>query len=75
LNEALAAMPPECILNSADFVPDLIHIPGGSAGFALWVRLLFSCLVDADFLDTEAHFDAGKPARREGFPTVEQLLL
>jgi CRISPR-associated endonuclease/helicase Cas3 len=30
--------------------------------------MLFSCLVDADFLDTEAHFDAGKPARRSGFP-------
>ena len=74
LKEALASIPPECILDSADFVPDLIHIPGGSAGFALWVRLLFSSLVDADFLDTEAHFDAGKPARREGFPTVEQLL-
>src|SRR5437899_4107918 len=27
---------------------------GVREGFALWVRMLFSCLVDADFLDTEA---------------------
>jgi thymidylate kinase len=35
--------------------------------------MLFSCLVDADFLDTEAYFDAGKPARRSGFPTLAQM--
>jgi len=73
LQEALAELPPESILSPGDFVPDLSRIPGGAAGFALWVRLLFSCLVDADFLDTEAHFDAGKPARREGFPTLEAM--
>ena len=73
LAEARAANPPENILSQGDFVPDLRCIPGGSAGFALWVRLLFSCLVDADFLDTEAHFDAGKPAHREGFPTLEAM--
>ena len=73
LAEARAANPPENILSQGDFVPDLRCIPGGSAGFALWVRLLFSCLVDADFLDTETHFDAGKPAHREGFPTLEAM--
>ncbi len=73
LQEALAALPPIGILGQGDFVPDLSRIPGGSVGFSLWVRLLFSCLVDADFLDTEAHFDAGKPARREGFPTLAQM--
>jgi len=72
LKEALAANPPADILAHGDLV---VQIPGGANGFALWVRMLFSCLVDADFLDTEAHFDAGKPARREGFPTLEQMRL
>ncbi len=72
LKEALAANPPAKLLAHADVVA---QIPGGASGFALWVRMLFSCLVDADFLDTEAHFDAGKPARREGFPTLEQMRL
>jgi CRISPR-associated endonuclease/helicase Cas3 len=70
LKEALEANPPANILAHSDLVA---QIPGGPAGFALWVRMLFSCLVDADFLDTEAHFDAGKPARRDGFPTLEQM--
>ena len=73
LQEAKNANPPSSILDSDEFVPDLSKIPGGATGFALWVRLLFSCLVDADFLDTEAHFDAGKPARRIGFPTLDQM--
>lgn len=70
LKEALDAHPPAKLLAHGDLVA---RIPGGSEGFALWVRMLFSCLVDADFLDTEAHFDAGKPARREGFPTLAQM--
>lgn len=72
LKEALAANPPANILAHGDLVA---QIPGGANGFALWVRMLFSCLVDADFLDTEAHFDARKPAHREGFPTLEQMRL
>ena len=31
--------------------------------------------MDADFLDTEAHFDAGKPALRTGFASIDQMRL
>jgi len=75
LAEALAAHPPESILDHGDFLPSLDQIPCGAAGFSLWVRMLFSCLVDADFLDTEAHFDAGKPARRKGFSALDTMLV
>ena len=74
LTEALAANPATHILGAGDFMPDLRNIPGGSAGFSLWVRMLFSALVDADFLDTEAYFDAAKPAARIGFPPIDTLL-
>ena len=47
---------------------------GGSAGFALWVRMLFSCLVDADFLDTEAFMDADKAAQRRDTLIISGLL-
>ena len=47
---------------------------GGSDGFALWVRILFSCLVDADFLDTEAFMDAGKAVQRGNTLTPSDLL-
>jgi len=32
----------------------------------LWIRMLFSCLVDADFLDTEEFMDPVKAERRTG---------
>lgn len=41
---------------------------------ALWIRMLFSCLVDADFLDTESFMDGGKAAARVGYPALDELL-
>lgn len=38
-----------------------------------FLRMLFSSLVDADFLDTEAHFAKGKSKRRGGYPDLEEL--
>ena len=47
---------------------------GKAEGFALWVRMLFSCLVDADFLDTEAFMDMDKAAQRINTLTAPDLL-
>lgn len=48
--------------------------PKHGADPAFWIRMLFSCLVDADFLDTEAFFDSGKTGARKGFSSVTELL-
>lgn len=63
-------IPPSILKQSKPNSP----LVGGSEGFALWVRLLFSCLVDADFLDTEAFMDADKAAQRGGAPTIPDML-
>ena len=40
---------------------------------AFFTRMLFSCLVDADFLDTERFLDPDKASWREGFPPLAAL--
>lgn len=47
---------------------------GGADGLHLWLRMLFSCLVDADFLDTEAFMDGDKAAARNGYRELPGLL-
>ena len=73
LDESLAAQPPADLLDTQNFKPDLQHVPGGSEGFALWVRMLFSALVDADFLDTERYMDPEQFARRNTWPSLQEL--
>lgn len=41
---------------------------------ALWLRILFSALVDADFLDTEAYLSRGQAERRAAFPPLAEYL-
>lgn len=38
-----------------------------------WLRMVFSALVDADYLDTEEHFDPQKGQFRGKWPTVSEL--
>lgn len=74
LDEALAARPPDRVLDSSGFELSLKTVPGGSAGFSLWVRMLFSALVDADFLDTERYMNPERFERRGKLPTLKDLL-
>ncbi len=40
----------------------------------LWIRMLFSCLTDADFLDTEFFMDKAKSGQRGGYPELATKL-
>jgi CRISPR-associated endonuclease/helicase Cas3 len=61
LQEALAAQIPDDILKG-----DIPKTPtlGGSDELHIWIRMLFSCLVDADFLDTESFMSPHKTLNR-----------
>ena len=54
-----------------------LSLPGGrplkDEHLHLWVRMLYSCLVDADFLDTEIFMEREKAAERGGYPTLAVL--
>ncbi|HSQ42681.1 MAG TPA: CRISPR-associated helicase Cas3' [Fibrobacteraceae bacterium] len=39
----------------------------------LWIRMLFSCLVDADFLDAEAFMNPGNAEQRKPGTSLEEL--
>lgn len=47
---------------------------GGADELHLWLRMLFSCLVDADFFDTEKFMDGDKAPSRNGYRTLLDLL-
>lgn len=71
LQKALNSEISETILHPR--IPQL-SLKCGREGFALWTRMLFSCLVDADFLDTESFMDAEKAATRQAYPNIALLL-
>lgn len=47
---------------------------GGETGLALWLRMLFSCLVDGDFLDTERFMEGKQSQSRGASSSIEDLL-
>ena len=78
LADALAAVLPAHILHPIAELPGIATIRADQAlaipgRFALWVRMLFSCLVDADFLDTEAFMSPDKAVARNGFMPLAEM--
>jgi len=51
-------------------IPGIAEARTEPLAVSLWVRMLFSALVDADFLDTEAFYDSTKTRERSGFPPL-----
>jgi len=78
--DACAARAPELLalpeaLNAKSLLQDVPGLREGEPlAQALWLRMLFSALVDADFLDTEAYLDRGRAERRAGFPPLAEYL-
>lgn len=68
------------VARKADIPPDIlnhslpIERPKPGADPALWIRLLFSCVVDADFLDTEDFFEPAKAAARGNYSQLADLM-
>ena len=73
----MLALPASFELDSAiRSIPGVI--PGAEGvnplAWSLWVRMLFSALVDADFLDTEAYMNGAKAMARDRFAPIGSYL-
>lgn len=73
----MLALPASFELGSAvRSIPGVLHGPEGvnPLAWSLWVRMLFSALVDADFLDTEAYMNGAKAVARDRFAPIGDYL-
>lgn len=74
--EAMAAAIPASVLSQD--LPGIPPVARSPDSISLWMRLLFSCLVDADFLDTESYMAPEKVAQRKQalqLPELQRLFL
>ncbi len=56
-------------------IPHSRPVDDDSRSFHLWIRFLYSCLVDADFLDTEDFMNPEKSSLRGQYETLGDLLV
>lgn len=66
LNKEIPKTPPLGITSAAEFESKKEY-------FHLWIRMLFSCLVDADYLDTEAFMEPELSEKRGKFLSLSEL--
>jgi len=64
---------PPAILDLDPTLPRKKAIAKARRRLELWTRMLFSALVDGDFLDTEKFYSPDRTAGRAGFPSVVEL--
>lgn len=69
--ESLQAPVPEVLLTAKK--PNIPVAARSTESIALWIRVLFSCLVDADFLDTESYMSPEKLSKRGSYPSLNEL--
>lgn len=69
--ESLAAKVPAHILEGKPVMPP--NFARHPDSIALWIRMLFSCLVDADFLDTESYMEPSRVEERQQRLTIDDL--
>lgn len=63
-------------VKTSEILPDLPFIPDMKrVGFQLscFIRMIYSCLVDSDFLDTEAFMDTTRASWRKGYASLTAL--
>jgi CRISPR-associated endonuclease/helicase Cas3 len=71
-NAMLSGHPPKNLLGKS--LPLERPRSGTDLSASMWIRMLYSCVVDADFLDTERFFDPAKADSRGGYPDLSALL-
>lgn len=76
LQKDMPASIPDSPHSAAGFPESLPFTPSPERfGFQIsfFTRMIFSCLVDADFLDTEEFMDSGRAAGRQGWAPLSEL--
>ena len=69
-SKSLEMLPSKKVLSK----PEALSVPNfQDACLALWIRMMFSSLVDADFLDTEDFFDSNQANQRSQYPSLSTL--
>ncbi len=60
-------------LGDLPFGPDTSSSKRFAFQISFFIRMIYSCLVDADFLDTEAFMDKDRSLWRKGYPSLLEL--
>jgi len=57
----------------SESIPSPFVFSRDDSSLSFWIRMMYSCLVDADFLDTESFMDPERSALRYGTNTLDVL--